>query len=149
MTILTNTLNANKDNYRDLVMLDGYVSVEHLLCCKFSKALNSVSAMFNAQVQVWRQIQQSWNWLDVTILTFSSKLHSDDRSTNKLRRKRHQMANYWFITTHLWRHLSEENYTRMRSVRYSLLCCNAQMLHITHKQTRIHATSNLPWLNVD
>jgi len=101
MTILTKTLNANKDNYRDLIMLDGFVSVEHLLCCKFSKALNSVSAMFNAQVQVRRQIQQSWNWLDVTMLTFSSKLHSDDHSTSKRRLKRHQMANYWIITTHL------------------------------------------------
>ena len=82
-------------------MLNGLIIIKHFLSGEFCKALDSVSAMFNAQIVVWCEIQQSRNWLDIAIVTLGSKLYSDDGAAGKLGLKLHQMTNYRLITTHL------------------------------------------------
>jgi len=84
-----------------LIMLDGLINVTHFLCGKFSKALDHVNAMFNAQIQVWCQIQQSRHWLYVTMLTFGTELHGNDCAMLKRCLKWNQMTHYWLIVTHL------------------------------------------------
>jgi len=82
-------------------VLNGVISVKHFLCGKFSEALDGISAMFNAQVQVRCEIQQSRHWLDVAVLTLGSELHSDDRATRERCFKWHQVAHNRLIVAHL------------------------------------------------